>query len=443
MRVLAQSFWLPKRGNAPEEYEDAFAPERAHLDTDDFRCAVADGATEASFSGQWARALADAWEDGRLGFETFVEDVAALQEDWALDFASQGQGRGLSWYAEQKASYGAFSSLVGLVLRPAAELSEVFWWDALAVGDSNLIQVRDGELVAAFPLTRAAEFDCGPFLISSNAGTAGNDLARHVAVAQGELQGGDSLYLMSDALACWFLGACERGERPWELLDALPMERGRSAPFAALVGGLRDRGELHNDDVTLLRVVLETAAVQDAVPAGAGAVGGADAPAAPAEPLPEDAAPALQVEGGAPDAGWDSDEAIDEAGTAFDEEEDLGGAADADAGGDAEAEGDDGIEAGADADAAADAAADEAAQEMADEIAGEIAGEIADLIADEIGEETRGEAAAGEADAEAPQTDEQAGEPATGEPPPAGQQPPPAPPAERRVISKDKSWLPR
>ena len=48
--------WLPKDGNGPEEYEDAFRslPEQG-------RFAVADGATETSFSGIWAAALVAAF----------------------------------------------------------------------------------------------------------------------------------------------------------------------------------------------------------------------------------------------------------------------------------------------------------------------------------------------------------------------------------------------
>ena len=50
-RLQWQSLSLPKRGHSPEEYEDALAG-----DPRSGRFAVADGASESSFAGLWARA---------------------------------------------------------------------------------------------------------------------------------------------------------------------------------------------------------------------------------------------------------------------------------------------------------------------------------------------------------------------------------------------------
>ena len=52
MPVGSRTFWLPRRGNSPDEYEDAFA-----VDDASGRYAVADGATEGCFTGLWARLL--------------------------------------------------------------------------------------------------------------------------------------------------------------------------------------------------------------------------------------------------------------------------------------------------------------------------------------------------------------------------------------------------
>ena len=58
MHVFAQPFWAPKQGNEDNEYEDAFWPRKSieHRATS-FHCAVADGATETSYSGIWAKQL--------------------------------------------------------------------------------------------------------------------------------------------------------------------------------------------------------------------------------------------------------------------------------------------------------------------------------------------------------------------------------------------------
>lgn len=58
MRVSIQVFGLPKAGNRADEYEDAYSPKRqGELEGESFRFAVADGATEGSFSRLWAGML--------------------------------------------------------------------------------------------------------------------------------------------------------------------------------------------------------------------------------------------------------------------------------------------------------------------------------------------------------------------------------------------------
>ena len=62
MRVHYAAYWLPKEGSREDEYEDAFAPAQAADDApSEFLCAVADGATETSFSGLWAQLLVEAY----------------------------------------------------------------------------------------------------------------------------------------------------------------------------------------------------------------------------------------------------------------------------------------------------------------------------------------------------------------------------------------------
>jgi hypothetical protein len=58
---------------------------------------------------------------------------------------------------------------------------------------------------------------------------------------------------MTDALAAWFLRLNESGGRPWEALrdmDTVDAELG----FEDWVEEQRDRGQLNNDDTTLVRI---------------------------------------------------------------------------------------------------------------------------------------------------------------------------------------------
>ena len=210
MHVVAEAFWLPKAGNTPEEYEDAFWPKKSiDRPTPLFRCAVADGATTTSFSRLWARTLVRAYCRGQLGRgKAFLKHLAPLQQKWKMAVSQKP----LPWYAEEKLRQGAFSSLLGLTIR-GDQGTEQLQWNALAVGDSCLFQTREDKVITQFPLTCSDQFTNRPALLSSNP-SSNNRLADHIYPASGQWQDGDAFYLMTDAIACWFLRAVEGGEAP-------------------------------------------------------------------------------------------------------------------------------------------------------------------------------------------------------------------------------------
>ena len=120
----------------------------------------------------------------------------------------------------------------------------------MAAGDACLFQVRGGErLECAFPIERAEEFGSRPHLLSSQPRHNATVLP-HAALREGSWTAGDSLYLLTDALAAWFLRAVEAGEHPWETLS----EFRDIEPFRAWILERRAGGEMRNDDVTLVRV---------------------------------------------------------------------------------------------------------------------------------------------------------------------------------------------
>src|SRR5215470_18933692 len=117
MHILSQAFWLPKAGNSKEEYEDAFWPEQQiDLGTEAFSFAVADGATETSFSGLWAKMLVRAYCSGKLADKKLFKSLPNLQRRW-LEHVNKTP---LPWYAEEKLRSGAFSAIVGLTIRHVA-----------------------------------------------------------------------------------------------------------------------------------------------------------------------------------------------------------------------------------------------------------------------------------------------------------------------------------
>src|SRR5262245_5797066 len=92
-----QAFQVQKRGHAPEEYEDAFAGDPV---VGSF--AVADGASESSFAGEWARLLAAGHVASADSRRRAHDWLTPLQEQWA----QKVDRRPLPWYAEDKRAQG-------------------------------------------------------------------------------------------------------------------------------------------------------------------------------------------------------------------------------------------------------------------------------------------------------------------------------------------------
>jgi len=235
-------FWVPKEGNKPEEYEDAFAvnPEKG-------RFAIADGATVSAFARQWARILAEAAINftPKPGIE-LAKWLKPLQCRWydGIDWET------LPWFSFEKARQGAFSSLLTLKLqkaRPKKPSKVIYHWHALAIGDSCLFHLRDNKLLIAFPLTHADEFGSHPPLLSSNP-NKNSGVWEEVCIAKGDCQLSDLFILATDAFAHWFLAESERGEKPWESLKGLSSQE----EFQEWIATLRRKHMMRNDDVTVV-----------------------------------------------------------------------------------------------------------------------------------------------------------------------------------------------
>lgn len=243
MIVTAEICWTAKAGNSASDYEDAYWPLEpvARRQRSCQRFAVADGATESSFSGLWARQLVRGYAKQGWTQKDLPGRLPSLQRAWQQEV----QSRLLSWYAEEKARAGAFSSLLGLTLQDHTGARGQGTWRALAIGDSCLFQMRRQKLIASFPLHDADAFDNAPVLLASHPGP--NQAAWEALRTQsGYWQVGDEFLLMTDALAAWFLrhGA---GAVQWPAAE----------DFSLWIHDLRQSRALRNDDVTLLRLRIE------------------------------------------------------------------------------------------------------------------------------------------------------------------------------------------
>ena len=198
------------------------------------RAAVADGASGSLFSREWARELARLYGDSL--------PIKILWEQSRQRWGGQINGKDLPWYLEARKSEGAQAAFIGVTSHPDGT------WHATAAGDSCLLQRRDSTLLTIFPLTRADDFNHTPALWATHAQPAQNASATRSATGQWEP--GDSLYLMTDALALWFLREKEVGQSPWVWLDSVLSDM----DFRQRVKILRENGRLRGDDTTLLHL---------------------------------------------------------------------------------------------------------------------------------------------------------------------------------------------
>jgi len=280
MAAELRCFWAAKDGNSADEYEDAFCvaiareQQRCRPNTcpplppnwnagESLRLAIADGASEASFSAVWAKLLVKVFcrsLDARvptLLASKSNSDASASDTVRGFDRASAiwsrcYEARSMPWYAEQKRDMGAYAAFLGLEIGPREYLQDGGQWAATAIGDSCMFQFRQGSLLTAFPIADADAFTQSPLLLSSCQSAAAQ--AVYLQHRQGEWKSGDEFLLLTDAAACWLL-------RSVDLRDADPLGCIRSlhssVEFEEWVSVQRsdksdDNPRLRNDDVTLL-----------------------------------------------------------------------------------------------------------------------------------------------------------------------------------------------
>lgn len=246
--IATRQFWVAKSGSSLEEYEDAFA-----VCQDTGLYAIADGATESSFSKEWARLLVTGFvtnysclrrpTTGRNRGDNLLRWLSPLQKAW-YDGINWSK---LPWFAEEKARKGSFASFAGLRIEYIDLPCRQGRWSAIAIGDCALFLVRDDSLKVAFPLTRSEEFGSHPIMLSSNP-IMNHLILSDIRVKRGNYRTGDLFLLCSDALAKWFLQQSEDGEKPWSVLRNLSGQ----ADFERFAMKLRTEGSVRNDDLTLV-----------------------------------------------------------------------------------------------------------------------------------------------------------------------------------------------
>jgi hypothetical protein len=241
MRILR----APKEGNAPEQYEDAYATTfDPDAPADRVVVALADGASSAVFARDWANQLAGAFANdagtlARAEDDAIRERLRLLGADWR----EAVRDRATSWYAQEKLPQGSAAALLVVAFDMESQALS-----ALSVGDVCVFLVRQNRLKYAFPITKSSAFDDRPALLSTEL-DAGAPCPKFVRFSIG-YEPGDRFLLLTDAWAAYFLAEWEAKRKPWNELPA------NSAALPAYLKARRDDGKLKNDDVTLIDLIL-------------------------------------------------------------------------------------------------------------------------------------------------------------------------------------------
>lgn len=244
MKVTYGALQVPKPGASASQCEDAFA----YSDTSGL-AAVCDGASSAFASRLWAQLLAQGFvADSPLGLD--YQGLVGWAESVAGRWSEAIPWQALNVFQEAKAREGSAATLVGLEVTPSQRQPTSGTWRCLALGDSCLFRVSDGALAEKLPVSRSADFSLSTPLLYTERDSIRQDLPGAVR-GQGTWQQGDCFFLLTDAIAQWFLREDERGKAPWTTLMSLD-----EASFRAFVKEKQARREMRQDDVTAFMVGL-------------------------------------------------------------------------------------------------------------------------------------------------------------------------------------------
>jgi hypothetical protein len=241
--LTVSQFLLPKHGHELSECEDAIG-----INERVYRFAVSDGATEAFDAGNWSRRLAQSWvnQDGLLSGNDFwrwiMKEGDELTQSW--------NGQQLSWYSEAKQRIGSFAAFVGVEIDFSDNTPQ---WTAIALGDSCLMHVRGDELLDSFPISESTRFGSSPVLAPSSA-AANSHALNEIAVSSGRLLSGDKLFLMSDAIASWYLMLSERGDSATKSQFDELLDNDTPGVLEEFLELQRAEGRLKNDDIAIVKL---------------------------------------------------------------------------------------------------------------------------------------------------------------------------------------------
>ena len=253
MKLISTTYTIPKRGGHPSENEDHYFPYEEEIRRDHHSVAIADGASEGFLSRLWSKILTISyvnWDTADVDMRQFIDFCIEMYEYQRSRYLKRRdeEAAPLKWFEENLMEKGSFSTLLGLSFEDSTP-----WggrWTSYSVGDSCFFQIRQ-DMIDLFPEIDSNGFGNSPELIASNP-AYNNELLDKVRVKSGRFLYGDKFYLMTDAVANWFIAQFEEGKRPWHTLDQY-LDYNHEG-LTMYLTSLRNEGRLKNDDVTIARI---------------------------------------------------------------------------------------------------------------------------------------------------------------------------------------------
>ena len=244
MRFESRVFRLAKDTDYPERNQDS-----CHTDAAGGIAAIADGVASGIFSRQWAAILTEATVADAPGLDdedSFAGWLAQRRKTWT----EQIDVSNLAWHQKPKLREGACSTLLWVTIRPLDEHDrrpqDPWRIQVIAIGDSCLFHVRQGEVLRTFPIQSSDQLDDAPMVVGS-VNLNRDDVLEFSSIDE-LCRPGDLLVLCTDAIAEWALRRQENGNPPaWEDYWSMTEQAWREE-----VIDLRDRREMRYDDATLL-----------------------------------------------------------------------------------------------------------------------------------------------------------------------------------------------
>jgi len=240
---------IPKHPEFPEANEDklrACDSRQMYI--------ISDGASESYNSTLWAEIIVAAWyaSPPRRRFSQWLRRAIA-------EYELRTNVAAMSWSQEAAFERGSFASLLAINWHSQTLLR------VTAVGDSEVLIVRDGEIKWAFPYDHADRFRERPNLLSTilgkNLGPFFRQAIKAVLADRSDgpchadvplLELNDRMLCVTDALGEWLLrDSVDHKDRLSSVLNLTSDDE-----FSSLVENARLSGTMRRDDTTLLTLGL-------------------------------------------------------------------------------------------------------------------------------------------------------------------------------------------